>query len=99
MADAVLRQRREATRVRLTLGLPEGAIAWRPYGDSGPDVVWSCVFEDADSQRRDLAVRDESAMFAAVRAGMDELLSDSERIVEAVTESDASVESAMGRKI
>lgn len=98
LAEAVLRQRREATRVRLTLGLPEGSIAWRPQGEGGPDVVWSCVFEDAEAQRRDLAVRDDSAEFAAVRTGMDALLADSARLVERFADDGMPYESEKGWK-
>jgi hypothetical protein len=57
--------------VRVSLGLLHGRILAKvdPAGD-GPDVTWECGFTDAAAHAHDLAVRDQSPAFAAVRARM-----------------------------
>jgi uncharacterized protein YciI len=81
-AADVLRTRREASDIRVRLGLPRGEIASRvaPEGD-GPDVAWECRFASAEAHAADLAARDASAEFRAVRARMEGLLARFERQV------------------
>jgi dienelactone hydrolase len=82
-AGEVLATRRLASRVRLAIGLPAGEILIRGEGGDGSeaDVTWSCRFADAAAQARDLAARDASAEFAAVRATMRTLYARFERHV------------------
>ncbi len=79
-ADAVLAQRRAASRVRVALGLPPGQIMVRLEGD-GPDVRWECSFDTPEAYEHDRTVRKESSEFAAVRDGMLKLLQRFERHV------------------
>jgi len=80
-AAAVLATRREASQVRVALGLPEGTIFDNAGGD-GPNVAWQCVFADEAAHRADLKARDDSPAFAAVRERMAELIDRFERLVE-----------------
>jgi dienelactone hydrolase len=80
-SDEVLKVRREASRVRLSLGLPVGTITCAHGGD-GPDVAWQCAFPDEEAHRADLAARDASPDFAAVRERMGALLDRFERLIE-----------------
>ena len=80
-AADVLATRRQASQVRVSLGLPHGRILAKadPAGD-GPDVTWECAFSDAAAHAHDLAVRDQSPAFAAVRARMMALIDRFERL-------------------
>jgi dienelactone hydrolase len=78
----VLRTRRKASAVRRSLGLPGGAIfAKADPAVEGPDVAWECAFTTDEAHARDLAARDASPEFAAVRAEMTALLDRFERQV------------------
>ncbi|MFP6744477.1 MAG: hypothetical protein VCB77_04720 [Alphaproteobacteria bacterium] len=80
--DAMLAARRQASHVRVELGLNRGHIWCRKDpADPGPDVVWECRFRSLDEQRRDLAIRDGSPAFEAVRAWVGELVERFERHV------------------
>jgi hypothetical protein len=81
-AGAVLDTRRRASEIRARLGLPRGAIVVKtdPRGD-GPDVSWECDFETAEAHAADLAAREASPEFAAVRAEMQALIVRFERQV------------------
>lgn len=83
LADDVLATRRWACAVRLRLGLQAGEIqVKRPGGDgSEADVSWQCTFPDAAAHQADLAARDASPDFAAVRARMRTLYARFERHV------------------
>jgi dienelactone hydrolase len=80
-AAEVLATRRQASQVRVSLGLPHGRILAKvdPAGD-GPDVTWECAFTDAAAHAHDLAVRDGSSAFAAVRGRMVALIDRFERL-------------------
>jgi dienelactone hydrolase len=80
-AQEVLAVRREASRVRVSIGLPHGRILAKadPAG-AGPDVTWECAFADEAAHARDLAARDGSAAFAAVRARMTAAIDRFERL-------------------
>lgn len=82
LLDAMVAARREASRIRVGLGLDRGTI-WsrRDSGDPGPHVVWECRFQTLNEQQRDLAVRDGSPAFEAVRARVGELVERFERHV------------------
>jgi hypothetical protein len=72
LAAEVLDQRRKASAVRMSIGLPAGEIFVKhPGGDgSEPDVAWQCTFGDAAARDADLAARAASAEFAKVRVQM-----------------------------
>jgi hypothetical protein len=76
--DEVLATRREASAVLRTLDLPIGEIFAR-QGDTGPDVVWECRYEDLDRRQRALQVVNASAEFGAVVQRMSALLERFER--------------------
>ena len=82
-AAEVLETRRQASAVRLRIGLPSGEIMQRGIGGDGSeaDVVWQCSFPDAAAQARDLASRAASPEFEAVRARMRTLYTRFERQV------------------
>jgi dipeptidyl aminopeptidase/acylaminoacyl peptidase len=80
-AEDVLAARRRASRIRLEIGLPEGAIFVKTGEGDGPDVEWECAFPDLDSQRRDYEARGASVAFARVREDMGALLHRFERHV------------------
>ena len=77
-AQAVLKQRLQATEVRVRLGLPAGRIFTKLEG-SGPDVRWECEFETHDAYERDMAVRAASEEFAGARQAMHALIERFER--------------------
>lgn len=78
----VLATRREATRIRLALGLPAGRILHLIEGTSGlPAVLWECDFRDTAAHDEDMAGRGASPEFAAVRKRMNRLLTRFERTV------------------
>ena len=81
LAAEVLKLRRKACAVRLSIGLPAGEIFVKhPSGDgSEPDVAWQCTFGDAAAREADLAARAASAAFASVRVQMRKLLARFER--------------------
>jgi carboxymethylenebutenolidase len=89
-AADVLATRRQASTVRVSLGLPYGRILAKadPGGD-GPDVSWECGFPDPAAHARDLDARGQSPEFGAVRARMTALLDRFERLV-LVADADAS---------
>jgi dienelactone hydrolase len=80
-AREVLEVRRHASRVRVAMGLAAGTIHIGEGGD-GPDVVWQCAFADEAVHRADLAARDASPDFAAVRDRMGGLIDRFERLFE-----------------
>jgi len=86
LASEVLDQRRKASAVRLSIGLPVGEIFVKhPGGDgSEPDVAWQCTFADAAARDEDLAARAASAEFESVRVGMRKLYARFERQVFAI---------------
>jgi dienelactone hydrolase len=80
--DAMVAARREASQVRVGLGLDRGAIWTKQNNDDpGPDVTWECRFRDLEDQQRDLAARDDSAAFEAVRDRVGDLVERFERHV------------------
>jgi hypothetical protein len=86
LAAQVLDQRRKASTVRLSIGLPAGEIFVKhPGGDgSEPDVAWQCTFADAAARDADLAARAASAEFESVRVQMRKLYEHFERQVFAI---------------
>ena len=86
LAAVVLDQRRKASAIRLSIGLPAGEIFVKhPGGDgSEPDVAWQCTFADAAAREADLAARAASAEFENVRVGMRKLYARFERQVFAI---------------
>jgi dienelactone hydrolase len=89
-AADVLATRRQASAVRVSLGLPYGRIlAKADAGGDGPDVSWECAFPDPAAHARDLDARGQSPEFGAVRARMTALLDRFERLV-LVADADAS---------
>jgi carboxymethylenebutenolidase len=78
----VLAIRRQASEVRVALGLPRGRILAKadPRGE-GPDVTWECRFGDAAAHARDLDARAQSPAFGAVRAQMTAVIDRFERLV------------------
>ena len=83
LAAEVLDQRRKASAVRLSIGLPAGEIFIKhPSGDgSEPDVAWQCTFADATVREADLAARAASKAFEDVRVQMRKLIARFERQV------------------
>lgn len=79
-AEAVLERRREGSRLRRRLGLPEGRI-FVNTGGQGPSVRWECAFADEAAFQADLAARDASPEFAAQRKEMGQLTDRFERHV------------------
>jgi len=71
-ADRVREIRRMACQVRVSIGLPAGAIFtnWASDDNDRPDVVWECAFPDKSSHVADLAARAASAEFTKVRETM-----------------------------
>ena len=86
LATEVLDQRRKASAVRVSIGLPAGEIFVKhPGGDgSEPDVAWQCTFADAAARDADLAARAASAEFESVRVQMRKLYARFERQVFAI---------------
>ena len=86
LAAEVLDQRRKASAVRVSIGLPAGEIFVKhPGGDgSEPDVAWQCTFADASARDADLAARAASAEFESVRVQMRKLYARFERQVFAI---------------
>jgi hypothetical protein len=86
LAAEVLDQRRKASAVRISIGLPAGEIFVKhPGGDgSEPDVAWQCIFADAAARDADLAARAASAEFESVRVQMRKLYERFERQVFAI---------------
>ncbi len=82
MADRVLAVRRRASDIRVGLGLTPGVIMTRRAGFAdGPDVTWQAEFPDAECHAADLAARQGSPEFDAVRTDMGPLLERFERQV------------------
>jgi dienelactone hydrolase len=82
-AAAVLAARREASRIRVAIGLPAGSIRRKVRSaKDGPDVAWECAFADAAAHRADLAARAASAEFTTIRAKMTGLITRFERLFE-----------------
>jgi hypothetical protein len=86
LAAEVLDQRRKASTVRLSIGLPAGEIFVKHPGgdDSEPDVAWQCTFADAAAREADLAARAASTEFENVRVQMRKLYARFERQVFAI---------------
>ena len=80
-AADVLEIRREASRIRVSLGLPAGTIYVKSGGD-GPDVRWECGFPDAAAHQADLDARARSADFERIRGRQREATERFERHVE-----------------
>lgn len=80
-ADAVLKQRRHATAIRVRLGLAPGRIL-RKIGDAGPDVRWECEFANQEQFDHDMAARAACAEFAAARQAMHRYLDRFERHIQ-----------------
>jgi hypothetical protein len=77
-AAAVLAQRKRASEVRARLGLSSGRILVKLEG-AGPDVRWECTYTDRAAYEHDMAVRQDSAEFNTIRAGMTALVDKFER--------------------
>jgi dienelactone hydrolase len=76
----VLSIRREASQIRLRLGLPAGTIFVRQNAEGeGPDVAWVCSFPTHEAHERDLAARAASPEFQAIRRRMSAATSHFER--------------------
>ena len=76
----VIELRREASAVRMSLGLPAGRIYVKQGIESdGPDVTWECSYESPDAYRQDLAMRAASEAFEAVRERMGDCIEVFER--------------------
>ena len=89
MADAVLRTRQEASRVRAAIGLAPGRILRRVVGpDNLPTVLWECEYENLAAHDQDMDRRAASARFEAVRARMRSLLDRFERTSWAIEHHD-----------
>jgi len=86
LAAEVLDQRRKASAVRISIGLPAGEIFVKhPGGDgSEPDVAWQCTFANAAARDADLAARAASVEFESVRVQMRKLYARFERQVFAI---------------
>ncbi|MBI4639450.1 MAG: hypothetical protein HY731_02080 [Candidatus Tectomicrobia bacterium] len=86
--DDVLAVRKEASQIRLKLGLPQGRILRRLSEKSPgkPDVVWECEFKSMEDREKDMAALDASPEFTAVRQKMGALLAKFEREVLTVEE-------------
>jgi dienelactone hydrolase len=94
----VLATRRRASEIRVALGLAHGRILTKADpGAAGPDVTWECTFPDPAAHAADLATRDQSAEFGAVRAQMGALITRFERLV--LLEQGAADESAAERPV
>jgi dienelactone hydrolase len=76
--DEVLATRRQASRVRLTIGLRAGTISVGRT-ERGRMVFWEAPFASAAEHEADLAARAASAEFEACRARMRELTQDFDR--------------------
>lgn len=80
--EAVLATRIEASRIRLSLGLPAGAIRRKQGDGSGPTVSWTQTFASAEAHAADLNARAGSPDFTAIRQKMTSLIDRFERIIE-----------------
>ncbi|MEQ9813921.1 MAG: dienelactone hydrolase family protein [Azospirillaceae bacterium] len=81
-AAEVLETRREASRVRVEIGLPHGRIVTPGEGsDTGADVEWEHCFADRAEREADMAARAASPAFEAVRKRMGALIDNFERLV------------------
>jgi hypothetical protein len=79
-AEEVYRWRIHACVVREKLGLPRGRVFRRQNSSNTlPDVVWQIEYPDEAARQHDLAVRDQSPQFKAVRDHMDALIVHFER--------------------
>ena len=79
-AADVLAIRRRACQVRVELGLPAGTVfVKQEAGGDGPDVAWECHFRTRDEHKQDLAARDGSDRFHAVREEMGKAIRHFER--------------------
>ena len=81
-ADEVLATRREASRIRIRLGLPAGQIFVRhDLAQEGADVTWECPHQSLGDYQKDLAVRAASPEFEAIRKRMQTSIGHFERHV------------------
>ena len=78
---AVLEHRKHASAARLQLGLQAGVVRIGT-NDDGPTVTWQCDFASEPEHAADLATRDSSEQFQAVREKMTSLIERFERRVE-----------------
>jgi len=83
--QAVLEQRRRASGIRESLGLPAGQI-YRKLEGPGPDVRWECRFASAEDHRKDMAARAGSIEFSEARKAMHTLVERFERRIEEMVE-------------
>ncbi len=83
--EAVLEQRRAATRLRQKLGLQPGRIL-RKLDGKGPDIRWECWFASDEEFKADMAARGTCEEFEQARKTMHTLLERFERHVFAQTE-------------
>lgn len=79
--EEVLAQRRQATGLRVAMGLPAGQIFVKKSGP-GPDVRWECRFPSEADYMADMQARANNPEFAAGRKQMHEFLTHFERHVE-----------------
>lgn len=77
-AESVLEQRRNATAIRVGLGLAPGRTFKNMEG-TGPDVRWECEFAGREDYDLDMSMRAASADFGAARKRMHEFLERFER--------------------
>jgi dienelactone hydrolase len=88
----VVATRHRACDVRISLGLPAGNV-FTEETEQGTLVHWSCRFASEEEHRKDLAARDASPEFGAVRKRMGELISLFERhFLKSAPRSDAALE-------
>jgi len=88
----VLSTRLRASAVRTAMAVPCGRVFRRVDGDADlPDVMWDCAFADASAHDRDMDARAASPEFEAVRAHMRTLTRRFERVLYAVSSTDAHV--------
>lgn len=88
--DRVLALRRRACAVRQEIGLPAGEV-FVEEGEAGAVVHWECRFAAGAEQAEDLARRDASDGFGAVRAEMQTAIDGFERRVLRLAADPASV--------
>ncbi|MGE0005183.1 MAG: alpha/beta hydrolase family protein [Parvibaculaceae bacterium] len=85
--DEVLAIRRQASAVRVAIGLPAGRIfIGAGDGPDQPDVIWECGFADRAAHQADLDARAASPDFSAVR---DKMRAATRRFSRQVFEDDA----------
>lgn len=81
-ADAVLSTRKEASKIRIGLGLDAGVIRTRSGPGDGPDVSWTASFADEATHEADFVARAASPEFMAIRKRMSDLTVRFERLID-----------------